>query len=86
MTQCITIIRAAIPNCSDAQADYVLWSRTPFPIGRVSARSLYKAASGLYRASKRGISLCDFCHKPAINNDLCADCHSSFSAALKEQP
>ena len=65
MTTVTEVVRAGFPNAGDDLADDILWSRTPYPAGRVNARSLYKAASSLYRAMKRGITLCDFCERPA---------------------
>ncbi len=55
------IIRAAIPDASEATCEYILWGRTPFPVGKITAKSVYRAAARIRRCSERGIKLCDFC-------------------------
>ena len=45
------VIKAAIPGADEFVCDHVLWGRTPFPMGKVTARSLYRAASRLRRAT-----------------------------------
>jgi hypothetical protein len=74
------IVRAAIPDASDELAEHILWARTPFPVGRVSVRDLYLAASRYRRACANGRDLCDFCDRlvPAGERFLCDSC----SAAL----
>lgn len=69
------IIRAAIPDADIHLVDHVLWGRTPFPMGKITPQSLYKAASSFNRASAKGKVLCDFCEKLARKNDfLCSNC------------
>ena len=55
------VIRKAIPGASDELCHFVLWARTPFPMGGITARSLYKAAARLRRAGENGRQLCDHC-------------------------
>jgi len=38
------IIRKAIPNADDELCEFILWGRTPFPAGSITARDLYQAA------------------------------------------
>jgi hypothetical protein len=70
------IIRAAIPNAPEELCEHILWARTPFPCGRVSAQELYHAASTYRRASEHGIELCDFCDRAIVppNRFLCERC------------
>ena len=67
------IIRAAIPGADVDTVDHVLWARTPFPVAKIDAKMLYRAASGLQRASAKGHRLCDFCERVA-DCSLCARC------------
>jgi hypothetical protein len=39
------IIRAAIPEADEVLCDHILWGRTPFPMGAITAQSLFKAAN-----------------------------------------
>jgi hypothetical protein len=55
------VIRSAIPLADDNLCHDILWTRTPFPCGGISARSLYKAATTFDRAAKNKRRLCDFC-------------------------
>lgn len=70
------IVRAAITDASDELAEHILWSRTPFPFMRVTARDLYRAASRYRRAGERGRELCDFCDRlvPDGQRFLCDSC------------
>jgi len=75
------IVRAAIPNASAELIEHIIWGRTPFPVGAITARSLYKAASSFKRASDKGIALCDFCdNKANPNGYLCDSCQESLNA------
>ena len=67
------IVRAAIPDATLENIDYILWSRTPYPVGRVSARSLYKAARRLLRANNNDISLCETCNNRCDPKAICCD-------------
>lgn len=70
----LEIVRNAIPNASDELCDFILWERTPFPVGHVTARSLYAAANRFHRAYEHGKKLCMFCDKLAVTEtgfDLC---------------
>lgn len=73
------IIRKAIPAAPPEVVDFVLWERTPFPFARLTARDLYKAASGYRRACEHGIRLCDHCHRPAVRDYECARCGEALS-------
>ena len=52
------IIRNAIPNASDLLVEIILWERTPFPVGAVTAKTLYKTEAG---DSRRSSDSC--CHR-----------------------
>ena len=73
------IIRAAIPEADDGLCEHILWGRTPFPCGKVTARSIYQAASAYKRAANNNLNLCDFCHRVAIKNDLCESCRTALT-------
>jgi uncharacterized paraquat-inducible protein A len=81
VTDAATIVRAAIPDASDELVDHVLWARTPFPVGRVTAQDLYKAASQFGRAMAHQIDLCEFCHnalKPGEDKWTCPRCTAAL--------
>lgn len=67
------IIRKAMPGAADATCDHVLWGRTPFPMGKVTARSIYQAAMRLKRAAANGLRLCDCCDNVAMKDDWCCE-------------
>lgn len=74
------IIKAAIPNADDEICSFILWARTPFPVGAITARSLYSAARRFQRAVNGGFRLCDFCDRIAEDNkSVCAKCHRALS-------
>lgn len=76
----LEIIRAAIPNATEELAEEILWGRTPFPIGRVSAKDLYKAASRFERAAKNEIALCDFCNNKVTGvYAVCDSCNKALN-------
>ena len=78
------IIRAAMPSASDADCEHVLWGRTPYPVGSVTARSLYLAASRYRRACANGIRLCDFCDNVAVGDEwACRHCLAAMNRVEK---
>ena len=60
------IIRKAIPKASDELCEDILWSRTSYPAGKLTAQVLYKAANRFLRAYKNKIRLCDLCDTEAL--------------------
>lgn len=78
MTTVDCIVRAAIPDADGALVSHIVWGRTCYPCGPVSARDLYRAASAWKRASVKGIQLCDFCHRIAAPG--ATTCETCFSA------
>lgn len=84
MTTYAAVIKAAIPDADDGTVDHVLWGRTPYPVGDVTAKSLFRAASAYRRACEHGIHLCDWCHRPAQpGTDLCAGCDAALHQERK---
>lgn len=75
------VILAAIPGAEHDVVEHILWGRTPYPMGRVTARSLYKAASGWRRACANGIALCDHCERHAVTRFECQFCHDVLHQA-----
>lgn len=67
----LDVVRAAIPGANEDDADYILWSRTSYPMGSVDAKTIHKAASRLERARVNGFELCDLCDDKASDNGLC---------------
>ena len=57
------IIKAAIPLADEKLCEHILWSRTPYPCGEVTAKSLYREAYRYKRARDHGFRLCDFCNQ-----------------------
>ena len=75
MTTFLSVVQAAIPSADAELCDFILWERTPFPCGPVSARSLFKTASRFHRAEKNKIRLCDMCDNQANSDtDFCDKC------------
>ena len=74
------IIRAAIPAADEGLVDHIMWARTPFPCGRVTAQSIYRAASRWRRAGERGVELCEMCDRLAASGSYtCAVCTAALS-------
>lgn len=81
----LDICRAAYPQANKAFADHILWGRTCFPFGKVTARDLYRAASGMARATAKGIHLCDFCERAlAPDKWTCDGCDKALRAGRDE--
>lgn len=71
----LAVVAAAMPGATEADADYVLWNRTPFPMRAVGVRELYHAARRLRRAGANGRRLCDLCDRQVMTGKwLCAQC------------
>lgn len=80
MTSVAQIIKAAIPGADEHLINHILWGRTPFPCGRITAQSLYRAASAFRRAKEQGFQLCDHCHNPAEPHKYeCRRCRAALS-------
>lgn len=76
------IVRAAIPGANDHLVDHIVWGRTSFPFGRVSARDLFKAAHRWRRSGAQGLTLCDFCDNlVAPSAWVCYRCRAALDAA-----
>lgn len=77
------IIRCAIPDADAGLVEHILWGRTPFPCGLVTARSLYRAARRWQRASDHGLRLCDLCDRIAMSDEWCCEpCRNAIKGAL----
>jgi len=73
------IVQTALPDAPGWLVNDVIWSRTPFPIGKVTARQFWKAANGLRRAQEHGLVLCEMCHRVAVPGDyLCGRCRDAM--------
>lgn len=57
------IIKSAFPNADATTVEHILWARTPFPMGKITAQSLYKASATYRRACEKGRWLCDWCDR-----------------------
>lgn len=76
-------IRAAIPSASLDLCEHILWERTPYPMGKITARSLYKAASGWKRAFDNGVSLCELCDRRVDDEKyICSRCGNSLAGRM----
>lgn len=74
------VIKAAIPEADESLCEYMLWERTPYPFGQVTAKSLYRAASRVKRARERKRTLCDFCDNEVTGEaHLCHRCETALS-------
>jgi hypothetical protein len=78
-----SIIQAGYPCATDEDITYILWSRTPYPIGAVTAKSLYNASRRVWRAHTHNIRLCDCCNNRASRGRiLCKKCAKLFASNL----
>lgn len=77
-------VQAVVPQATESDLDYILWNRTPFPFAPVSPRDLYRAASGLKRATAKGAKLCDFCHRVSGDAIACGVCDRALSAGREQ--
>lgn len=78
------IIRAAIPEADAGIIDYIMWARTPWPAGSLTAKSLYRAASSAKRAAANNIELCDFCDNRSTGKWCCDKCRRILNRQLGE--
>lgn len=73
------LVKAGYPGATPRIIEHVMWGRTAFPFVKLDARTIIKAASGFYRATMKGLVLCDFCHRLAVKGDsLCESCQSAW--------
>ena len=73
------VIRRAIPGATDMECEHILWGRTPFPVGAVTARRLYEAADRYRRATAAGRRLCEHCDNMARQGEWeCAECAAAL--------
>jgi hypothetical protein len=85
MTTFAQVVKAAVPGASDDFIEHIIWGRTPYPCGAITAKSLYKAASQYNRAYQHHIRLCDWCHRPAELNDyMCKHCNDALRQCTQE--
>lgn len=76
------VVRAAIPDADEDLVSHIVWGRTAFPFVKLTARSLYAAASRFRRANDSGKTLCDMCDRLAIDESfICADCSAAIASA-----
>ena len=79
------VIRAAIPDATTEDCEWILWERTPYPCGGITARSIYKAASQFIRAVRNHLQLCVECHnKVSEGRCLCDKCQKGLEIASQE--
>lgn len=78
-----SVVEAAIPGASAELCDHVLWTRTSFPAGAVSAPDVYKAASRMRRAQVNGLRLCEWCDRIASEGRwTCVGCQQALAKAV----
>lgn len=74
------IIKGAIPNADESLCEYLLWGRTAYPFGKITARTIYKAANRYRRAKSKNLRLCEFCDRIAeANTMVCQKCHIALT-------
>ncbi len=82
MSDMRAIVRAAIPDATEELVEHVLWERTPFPVGKITAKSLYHAAARFRRAIEHKHRLCIFCDRFARADAWeCEYCAKALAAA-----
>lgn len=81
MTTIAEVVKAAIPDATPEIIDWVLWERTPYPCGKVSAKKIYKASSSFVRASVSGIKQCELCSKGRVFGEgfVCSRCKKQLA-------
>lgn len=78
------VIKAAVPDATPGFCEHVLWGRTPFPMGQVTARSLWLAARRTYRAAQNNIYLCDLCDNRVRRGQFnCRKCQAVLDGAAR---
>lgn len=71
----IEVMRKAQANITEDEAEFILWERTPYPVGGITAKSLYQATRRFYRVIKNHRKCCELCDNLAKENDsLCERC------------
>ena len=86
MTTVAEVVRAALPDANEELCDFILWCRTPFPAGAISAKSLYQAARRWGRAQDHNLRLCEMCDRLAEpGKDLCQNCDVALHIGRREQ-
>jgi hypothetical protein len=79
MTTAAEVIRAAMPGASTDICEYILWNRTPYPAGKVTAQSLCKAASRTKRAWDKHVRLCELCDRKVEGGRIiCRKCEKAL--------
>jgi hypothetical protein len=75
------IIKNAIPDASLEMISYIVWQRTPYPFGKITPKTLYKAADRVRRAAINNIRLCEFCDNMLQLGDryTCKKCTKALS-------
>jgi hypothetical protein len=65
------------PQLDEARLETLLWSRTGYPCEYMTSKQFYKMVSGVQRAEKNGIILCDFCPSKigSRSTSMCDWCH-----------
>jgi len=72
------------PDITEAEVEFILWERTPFPVAYPKPKEIYKAFTGFKRACNNKIRLCDCCHNKAVIGNLCVRCKRALEKALKK--
>ena len=86
MTSIQDVIRAAIPGAPKDLCEFILWERTSYPFGRLTAQKIFKAASGFARAGANGRALCEMCRRLSVPQKfLCERCQSALDNAQEAQ-
>ena len=77
------VIQRAIPGVSEEEAEYILWSYTPYPVGGITAKSLYQAARRVKRAFTNHRKLCELCFNLAQEQkSLCIKCENAMKEVI----
>lgn len=79
----VDIVRRAIPDADHWLVEHIVWGRTPFPCGAITARSLYRAARRWQRAMDHGLRLCDLCDRVALPDEWwCQPCRDAIERGI----
>lgn len=76
------IIKNAIPDATDELCERIILTRVPYPMGAMTAKSLWKAAYRHKRATEKGLRLCDLCDGiVAPGKSVCEKCDRALRGA-----
>lgn len=79
------IVQEYFPEATEDFVEYLVWHRTSYPAGSISGsyeQDLREACIAFKEAKEKGITLCDFCNKEALQGkSFCAECEEALKTS-----